>query len=147
MSASVTDANRADREHVYRVEEMVLADSWLTDEELSIAPEQVAEWCSSVAHRAGWGPLSGGLPAFEVAFDLPDGHEERSELAGWVDPDGVMHFDPRCLDRWTVLHELAHSLDGRDAHGVGFQRRMVELVRVGLGDELAAALEGAYVEG
>ena len=140
-----------EREAVYRAENRVVEEGYLTDDELSILPGEVAAWCSAIAHSAGWGTYAPPHfrnvvpPVFTVAFDLPNGNPELDELAGYYESaTDTIHLDPRIVDRWKVLHELAHALDCRDAHGTGFQERMVELVGAAFGDETADALRDAY---
>lgn len=129
-------------DEVYAAEELVC--EGLLDDVLAVRPDEVGGLCSEIAAGAGWvgyDPGCGSIPlTFRVLFDLPADNPELAGLAGWVDPQGTIHLDPRFLNRWTVVHELAHAIDGRDGHSEGFRQRLVELVAVAFGSEIADQL-------
>lgn len=65
---------------------------------------------------------------------------------GWVDDDGGLHLHPLMLNRWTVLHELAHSLDVSDGHAATFRLRLVQLVSAGIDPRVGKLLAQRYKE-
>lgn len=127
-----------ERELVYAAEQgtvETIYDLWENAETLlAIEPDEAERFCSDVASATGW------TGEFRVVFDGADS-EDRG---GWVDVDGTIHLDPRILDRWIVLHELAHALDTRDGHGAIFRSRLAALVEAGLGGDVADVLRELY---
>jgi hypothetical protein len=94
-----------------------------------------------------------------VAFDLddPDALDRllESGAAGLLEHDwnlhglvknGVIHLHPGRLNKWTVLHELAHYIAPRGIHGPIWCRIYVDLVSGSLGIEAGDALQSNLLE-
>ena len=92
------------------------------DDKDAMEAEQIPVLIDQVLSDGGW--FGGHRP--EIAFDVPDDSEVKAFHEGRT---GVLHFHPRLLDRWTVLHELAHWCRPRDGHGPQFRAVLVGLVR------------------
>ncbi len=58
-----------------------------------------------------------------------------------------VHLHRPTLDRWTVLHELAHSLDLWDpGHTATFRLRLVQLLSTGIDLQVGKLLTRRYKE-
>lgn len=103
---------------------------------------QVADlvpFAQNVMQRAGW---SGDAPPTFV-LDVAD----DDDVAAWHEGlTGDIHLHPKLLDRWTVLHEVAHWLRPRDGHGPQFCGVLVDLIDAGIGAEAGVELLAAFAD-
>lgn len=118
------------------------ADEW-PDDQTSIEPDQVEEFVRRTLAAAGWS--GDGCPTF--SFEELDASDDGHELSAWTDgPANVIHVDPRTIDRWLVLHEVAHWLRPTDAHGPQYAAVLIGLIAAGIGPGPADVLQRALLQ-
>jgi hypothetical protein len=113
-------------------------------EDDEIQAGEIAAFLSQAISRSGL-----DRPDPEVVLDLDDadaleellapGASKREE-AEWqihgLVKDGVIHLHPGSLNKWTILHELAHYIAPQASHGPIWCRIYVDLVSDAFGDEV-----------
>jgi hypothetical protein len=131
-----------DRDSTYAAEELAHERFVIEVEgdDPQIDPGDLARFAADALVSAGWS--ADPLPTF--ALDVP----AASQSGGYVEGStGIIHLHPLILDRWTILHKLAHYVDPRDkSHGERFRSDYAELVGGVMGDRVRDVLVEAYVD-
>jgi hypothetical protein len=100
--------------------------------------DELAGWSVGVCRSAGY--EVDDEPVFVV--DLP----AAGDLDGLYEGETrVVHLRAGAVERWTVLHEVAHWLVPEEVHGRGWRAVFVRLVAEGIGATAAEVLAAEFV--
>jgi hypothetical protein len=76
-----------------------------------------------------------------IALDIPAGALVSGSFS---ETDGVIHLQAGGLDRWIILHELAHWMNPTDRHGEAWREQFTQLVRIAISERAAEGLTDAF---